>query len=187
VKADQAAEGTSSTGAARTAMGGRLVIEFEVLRGRPTAWAVFGLTSGAVLIAKMGTVAQWVGAVLVGVGVLSVWTLVRSFVRPRGTIVVDDTGVSLPRGHYTTAVDHRPMNQVTAAYFLRRSAPWNRAAPVLVIEAAGKAHTYPRDWFVNEADQRQVIHAVLSRIQPDALPAAPSKSAGGQQSDVQRP
>ena len=43
------------------------------------------------------------------------------------------------------------LDRVSAAYFLRRSVPWTRAAPVLVIEADDTAYAYPRDWFVNEA------------------------------------
>lgn len=62
---------------------------------------------------------------------------------------------------------------VTAAYFLRRSVPWNQAAPVLVVELGAKAMLFPRDWFASEADQRHVIHALL-RDKPDVKPDAKS-------------
>jgi hypothetical protein len=173
-KADQAAKPRAGGGDAEDrrapqAETGRLAVGFEILRGRSAGWAVFGLVAGVLLIAKMGTVAQWLGGFLVVIGALAAWTLTRTFVFPAGTIVVDDDGVSLPRGQCTRAIDRRPLREVTAAYFLRRSVPWTRAAPVLVIEAAGRAYAYPRDWFVNEAEQRQIIHAILGRIRPDAV------------------
>jgi hypothetical protein len=130
---------------------------------------VFGIATGTLLLVLMGTVAQWLGAVLVGIGVISAWVLARTYLFPAATIVVNDEGVALPRGKCTRAVDRAPLREVTAAYFLRRSASWTRAAPVLVIEAAGKAYAYPRDWFANEAEQRRIIHAILGRIRPDAI------------------
>jgi hypothetical protein len=72
---------------------------------------------------------------------------------------------------------------VTAVYFLRRSVPWNRSAPVLVIELGPKAMAFPRDWFASEADQRHIIHALM-RTRDDgaatgdkAAPAAASAEA----------
>jgi hypothetical protein len=148
---------------------GRLAIVFEILRGRSMGWAIFGIVAGTLLVVMMGTVAQWLGAILIGVGVLAAWSLLRTYLFPPGRIVVDDDGVTLPRGHCTRAVERVGLGDVTAAYFLRRSVPWTRAAPVLIIEAAGKAYAYPRDWFVNEAEQRKVIHAILGRIKPEAV------------------
>lgn len=144
-------------------------IHFEVLRGRAIGWAVFGIATGTLLLVLMGTVAQWLGAVLVGIGVISVWVLARTYVLPAAMIVVNDEGVALPRARCTRTIDRAPLRDVTAAYFLRRSASWTRAAPVLVIEAAGKAYAYPRDWFANEAEQRRIIHAILGRIRPEAI------------------
>lgn len=167
-KADRAGSAEAAARPARTE-GGKLSVGFEILRARSAGWAIFGLVAGILLIVMMGTVAQWVGAVLILVGALAGWSLIRTYVFPAAAIVVDDDGVSLPRGQCTRAIDRKPMSDVTAAYFLRRSVPWTRAAPVLVIEAAGRAYTYPRDWFVNEAEQRQIIHAILGRIRPDAV------------------
>jgi hypothetical protein len=164
----RAAAGAGET-ATRTADDGRLAVGLEVLRGRTAWWTAFGVIAGVFLIVMMGAVAQWVGAVLIAIGAISGWSLARTFLYPAGTIVVDDDAVSLPRGLCTRKIDNHPIKTVTAAYFLRRSVPWTRAAPVLVIEAAGQAYTYPRDWFVNEAAQRQVIHAILGRIRPEAV------------------
>jgi hypothetical protein len=57
---------------------------------------------------------------------------------------------------------------VTASYFLRRSVPWNRASPELVVELGDKAMAIPRDWFATEADQRHVVHALLAHLRSDA-------------------
>jgi hypothetical protein len=177
-----------TTGAAKAdSPGSRLAIGFEILRGRSAGWAIFGLCAGTLLIVMMGTVAQWVGAVLILVGALAAWSLIRTFVFPPGAIVVDDDGVSLPRGQCTRAIDRQPLAKVTAAYFLRRSVPWTRAAPVLVIEAAGKAYTYPRDWFVNEAEQRQIIHAILGRIRPEAVSGVSPTPAERKAEDPKKP
>jgi hypothetical protein len=62
---------------------------------------------------------------------------------------------------------------ITAVYFLRRSVPWNHAAPVLIIELGAKAMAFPRDWFASEADQRHVVHALLR----DKASAAAGESA----------
>jgi len=41
--------------------------------------------------------------------------------------------------------------------------PWTRAAPVLVVEAGGKPFTFPRDWFLTEADQRRIVRELHAR------------------------
>jgi hypothetical protein len=126
---------------------------------------VFGIIVGILLILRLGTVGQWVGVVLIGIGLFRGFQLVQSFIYPPGTIVVSD----LPRGLCLP----RPLKvepaAVTAVYFLRRSVPWNRSAPVLVVELGPKALAFPRDWFASEADQRHVVQALLAaRKQPDA-------------------
>jgi hypothetical protein len=97
-----------------------------------------------------------------------------SFLHPPGKIVVSSSRVSLPRGrHHPRPLEVAP-SDVTAVYFLRRSVPWNRASPVLVVELGDKAMAFPRDWFATEADQRHVIHALLSHLQPEPSPSGAS-------------
>ncbi len=153
----------------------------------------FGLVVGGLLIWKLGTVGVWVGVVLLVVGAFRAWELVQTFLNPPGTIKVTDSEVSLPRGLNMA----RPVNvhpgDVTAVYFLRRSVPWNRSAPVLVVEIGSRALAFPRDWFASEADQRHVVHALMKGLPggasagaDDAKPRAKvslddeSKSAWGQ-------
>jgi len=116
-------------------------------------------------------VGVWAGYVLVALGLFRAYQLVMSYRYPAGTIVVSERQVSLPRGlHRPRPLEVAPKD-VTAVYFLRRSVPWNRSAPVLVIEVGDKAMTFPRDWFASEADQRHVVHALLARrakIEPAA-------------------
>jgi hypothetical protein len=75
--------------------------------------------------------------------------------------VVSETQVSLPRGLCLPNPVVVTPQEVTAVYFLRRSVPWNHAAPVLMIELGARAMAFPRDWFASEADQRRVVHALL--------------------------
>ena len=138
-----------------------VAIELEVSRQRAIGWTAFGLIVGALLMWKLGTVGVWVGVVLIVIGAFRAWELVQSFVYPPGTITVSDREVSLPRGLCMPHPVRVAPADVTAVYFLRRSVPWNRSAPVLVVEIGHHAMAFPRDWFASEADQRKVVHALL--------------------------
>ncbi len=122
---------------------------------------VFGLVVGSLLIWKLGTVGVWVGVVLMVVGAFRAWELVQTFLHAPGTIRVTDSQVSLPRGLCLPKPVQVSPGDVTAVYFLRRSVPWNRSAPVLVVEIGDRAMAFPRDWFASEADQRHVVHALM--------------------------
>ena len=151
------------------------------MRQRAGGWAVFHLVVGTLLIAKLGAVGVWIGVVLVVLGVFRGWELVQSFLHPPGTIVVSDREVVLPRGLCLSRPVVIEPARVTAAYFLRRSVPWNRSAPVLVVELGRDALAFPRDWFASEADQRHVLNALVQRM-PDAgaLPSAAEAASDGE-------
>jgi hypothetical protein len=138
-----------------------LEIELEVSRQRSAGWTIFGLVLGALLIWKLGTVGVWAGVALVITGVYHAWNLVQTFRYPPGTIIVSEREVSLPRGLCLPKPVVVKPQDVTAVYFLRRSVPWNHAAPVLIVELGPKAMAFPRDWFASESDQRHVVHALL--------------------------
>ena len=142
----------------RSGVGKPTAIELEVSRQRSAGWTVFGLVVGALLIVKFGTVGVWAGVVLVAMGAYHGWHLIQTFVHAPGTIVVTDREVSLPRGLCMPRPVVAKPQDVTAVYLLRRSVPWNHAAPVLIVELGAKAMAFPRDWFASEADQRHVIH-----------------------------
>jgi len=143
-----------------------VAVELEASRRRLVNRTILGIGFGALLVWKLGTVAVWTGWVLIALGVYRAYQLAMTFIYPAGTIEVSNDQIVLPRRI------HRPhplvvkSGTVTAVYFLRRSVPWNRAAPVLVVELDSRVILYPRDWFASEADQRQVIHALLAHRRP---------------------
>jgi len=144
-----------------TRASGPIEIRLEVSRQHVAGWTVFGLVFGGLLVATLGTVGVWVGVLLMVYGVFNAYELVQTFLHAPGTIVVNDHQVILPRGLCMPRPVTISPGDVTAVYFLRRSVPWNRSAPVLVVEVGDKALAFPRDWFASEADQRHVIHALL--------------------------
>jgi hypothetical protein len=136
-------------------------IELEVSRQRSFSWTIGGTALGIILITHLGTVGVWTGIALIAWGVFHALLLARSFAFPVGSIVVGEREVSLPRGpHRGKPVVVKP-SDVTAVYLLRKSVPWNHAAPVLVVELGERAMLFPRDWFASEAQQRHVVHALL--------------------------
>jgi hypothetical protein len=137
-------------------------IELEVSRQRQIGWVIFGTICGALLVWKLGTVGVWAGYVLIAMGLYRGFQLVQSYRNPPGTIVVSPSQVKLPKGLHRGAPVEVTPKDVTAVYFLRRSVPWNRSAPVLVVELGERAMLFPRDWFASEAEQRRVVHALLS-------------------------
>jgi len=161
VKDDAPAETPKAKDKDKPRKGGNVEVKLEVSRQRPIYWTVFGLIVGALLVWKLGTVGKWVGVVLMIIGAFRAYQLVQTFLHPAGTIKVTESEVTLPRGLCMPRPVKVTPSEVTAVYFLRRSVPWNRSAPVLVVELGGKAMAYPRDWFSSEADQRHIVHALL--------------------------
>ena len=146
---------------ARERPSGRTEVELEVSRQRSAGWTIFDIVLGALLVWKLGTVGVWVGIALLVLGAYHGWHLLQTLLYAPGTIVISDREVSLPRGLCRPRPVVARRQDVTAVYFLRRSVPWNRAAPVLIVELGPRAMAFPRDWFASEADQRHVIHALL--------------------------
>jgi hypothetical protein len=139
-------------------------IELETSRQRVISWTIFGIVFGAMLVWKLGTVGVWTGWVLIAIGLWRGYQLAMSLIYPAGKICVSAKQVVLPRRiHRPRPLTVAPKD-VTAVYFLRRSVPWNRAAPVLVVELGTRALLFPRDWFASEADQRHVVHALLHHM-----------------------
>jgi len=153
---------------------GNVAIELEMSRQRPLGWTIFGVVVGSLLIWKLGTVGVWAGIVLILVGLVRAWQLVQTFLYSAGTITVSDGEVTLPRGLCLPRPVKVAPSLVTAVYFLRRSVPWNRSAPVLVVELGPKAMAFPRDWFASEADQRHVVHALMRHLAPGKPVAEPA-------------
>src|SRR5262245_30835004 len=66
---------------------GAVEIDLEVSRQRSITWMILGIILGALLIWKLGTVAMWVGFVLIAMGLYHTWNLIQSLLHPPGTIV----------------------------------------------------------------------------------------------------
>ncbi|CAN5701438.1 hypothetical protein BH11MYX2_BH11MYX2_41320 [soil metagenome] len=151
-------------------------IELEVSRQGTVGWTVFSVLFGVLLIWKLGTVGVWVGLMLVVLGVFRAFELVQTYRHTPGTFEISETKVVIPRGLCIGKPVQCAPSDVTAVYFLRRSVPWNRSAPVLVVEIGKAAFAFPRDWFASEADQRHVVHALLrgastdGKVPPETAP-----------------
>lgn len=151
--------------------GEHLEIGLEHMRWRHFGWALFGLGAGGFLIWKLGSVGQWMGAVLLLIGAVATWSFARTLIFPAGTIVIDGRRVVLPKGLCRPSSVEIGLDQIRHAYFLRRSVPWTRAAPVLVIETEATAFAYPRDWFATEADQRRIVSRIADATRDRAAEA----------------
>ncbi len=176
--ADERDEGGDDEVARPVGPGGVLSIDLEHMRLRHAAWMVLCVLLGALFVWKLGTVGKGVGVVLMVIGAVAGYAFARTLLFPAGTIVVADDRVELPRGLCRGAPERFTLAQVEHAYLLRRSVPWTRAAPVLVVEASGRAFSYPRDWFITEADQRKIVRDLDARGAARAsLPAAEREQA----------
>jgi hypothetical protein len=144
----------------------RVAIDLELSRQRWIAWTIGGIVGGILLILKLGTVGVWAGYVLIALGLVRGYLLAMSLIHPAGSFIVTPTQVTLPRAaHRPNPLVVEP-NAITAVYFLRRSVPWNRSSPVLIVELGETAMVYPRDWFASESDQRYVVDAIR-RLMPE--------------------
>lgn len=143
--------------------GGRIAVELAHARGSHLRWVFIGGGLGIACVLALGTLGKAVGVVLL---LLAAWAAVKlalTYRHPPGTLVVDGDDVSLPRGLCRGEHAKVARKDVTAAYFLRRSVPWTKAAPVLIVEVGEQAYAYPRDWFASEADQRRILDALAAR------------------------
>jgi len=129
---------------------------------------VVELVFGVLLLWKLAIVGQVVGAVLLVLGVVTARSFVMTLLHEPGTIRVGDDRVDLPLGLCRGKSREMLLAEIKHAFFLRRAVPWTRAAPVLVIETADAAFTYPRDWFASEADQRMVLQGLHKRLEARA-------------------
>lgn len=145
---------------AEVAAGGRVAVELAHARGSHVRWTLIGGALGVACVLALGTLGKGVGVLLLVLAAWAAFKLVLTYLNPPGTIIVDGDDVTLPRGLCRGAPVKAARKDVTAAYFLRRSVPWTKASPVLVVEVGKDAFAYPRDWFATEADQRRILDAL---------------------------
>jgi hypothetical protein len=132
-------------------------------RWRHFGWAVGCFVGGGLLLGYLGVVGKWVGVALVVFGVVAARAFVLTLRHAPGRIQVGEHDVTLPRGLCRGNDLTLPRDAVHCAFFLRRVVPWTRTGPVLVVETAHGALTYPRDWFASEADQQKIAWALQPR------------------------
>jgi hypothetical protein len=137
-------------------------------RWRHLGWALFGLIAGLLLVLKLGAVGQVIGAILLAVALRQSYLFGRTLLYDSGSIVVEPEQVVLPRGLCRGKPVTVPIAEVKHAFFLRRAVPWTRTAPLLIIEAGGRVHVYPRDWFLSEGDQVRIVRTIRHHLGQEA-------------------
>jgi hypothetical protein len=142
---------------------------------------------GGLMAYDLGTVGVWVGCFLIALGAYRLVRLGLSLRHPPGAIVVTADEVELPRGLAVPGPLKVAPADVTAVYFLRRAVPWNRSAPVLVVEVGPRALAFPRDWFASEADQRHAVHALIQGSPALRAHAGATVPPGGEAASAAKP
>ena len=137
-------------------------VELNTSRLRHGVSAIIGIALGVFLAINTNTLGQWTGYGLLAWGVYHGCWWIYTTARGTAALTVEPTQIHLPARAYRGASTSLPTNALTAAYLLRHSSPWHKAAPTLVIEAGDKAFLYPRDWFHGEADRRRLIDAIAA-------------------------
>lgn len=143
-------------------------VPLEHARWGHLGWALFGLVAGVLLLAMLGTVGQMLGVILLLVAAHNGYAFTRTLLYDSGTIAVDEERVVLPLGLCRGKTSTVPTKDVTHAFLLRRAVPWTRTGPLLIIEVAGHAYVYPRDWFMSENDQYRVLRAIRHHLGQEA-------------------
>jgi hypothetical protein len=139
-------------------------VKLEHARWKHFGWAVAGLLLGGVLVWKLGIVGKGLGVTLLVAALLAARAFAMTLMNEPGTIRVSAGSVHLPRGLCRGAGVDTPIGDVKHVFFLRRAVPWMRTGPVLVVETAGQAFLFPRDWFGSESDQRRIATALNRQL-----------------------
>ncbi|ACY16290.1 hypothetical protein [Haliangium ochraceum] len=141
-------------------------VEVPLVHGRlgHLGWSVFGLVLGVLLLVKLGTVGQVIGGLLLLLAAYQGYAFVRTVMHEPGTIAVHEERVVLPEGLCRGTAETVPMAEVAHVFFLRRAVPWTSTGPMLVVEAGGRAFTYPRAWFESESDQLRVLRTIRQHL-----------------------
>jgi hypothetical protein len=150
----------AARGKARADADHDLVIGMDDGRVRHGGWAVGGILIGGFLIAVLGVVGKGLGVLLLAIGAWNLRGLIRALRHPAGTFRITRDEAVIPAGLCRPDPLTLPLDQVRHAYLVRRAVPWLVTGPVLVVETGDRRLVYPRDWFVADADQRRIAHAL---------------------------
>ena len=139
-------------------------VSLKHARWKHFAWGVIGSVIGVWSVIHLGSLGLLVGGVLVVMGASGAWSFARTLRHPPGEISVKGDSVVLPRGLCAGEPERLKVEDVSHAYLLRRSVPFMQTGPVLVVETKSGTFSYPRDWFVSEAEQRQVMRVIARKL-----------------------
>jgi hypothetical protein len=136
------------------------------MRWRALTFAGLWLILGGLAIWQLSTYGRATGFALIAIGLVYCWRLFRAIRNAPGTIRVDAVQAHLPAGHSSGVTESMPLGDVDHVYLLRREVPWGISGPVLVIETRRGVFSYPRDWFLDDKDQRAVADALMRGRSP---------------------
>jgi hypothetical protein len=148
----------------REGQSGQIEVGLADARGRSLLWALIFLGLGALAFWGLAGVGKVIAVILAVPGLRNLIALVRGLLHPPGRIkLTDETLTITPRLSAGREVAV-PWSDVKHAYLLKRSVPWTRSGPILVIETERGRFSYPRDWFQVESDQRRIATVLARRL-----------------------
>jgi hypothetical protein len=143
---------------------GVVTVELEHNRWNNFGWGLFLLAISALFITRFGITGKSFALLFVAFGIRNGYRFVQTLLRPPGRILVEKTDVELPRGLCRDNPVQCKRADVKHAFMLRRSVPWGRTGPVLVVELDNLALVYPRNWFHSDADQERIALALTAEL-----------------------
>lgn len=143
---------------------GPLSVPLDGGRTRHLIWFVATAAIGGALLIFMGILAQLLGAALLVLAAVHGWRALRTFLYEGRRIEIGTDQLTLPTAACGGTLAEIPVADIHHVFFLRHAASWAATGPVLVIETADSVRTYPRHWFLSEADQRQVASTIRRRL-----------------------
>ena len=112
---------------------------------------------------KFGTGGLILGLIALAYAGLGFFKCGRSLLHKPGTFSITNLKVSLPTALCSGETLTVETENINHAYILRRHAPWNMTAPLMVIETTESVFMYSRDWFRSEVDQKRVANSINRR------------------------
>lgn len=132
-------------------------------RLRHLFWGLFLCVLGGLLILKFGTGGLILGVLALVYACFGFFKFGRSLLHKPGTFSITNLKVSIPTSLCSGKTETVDTANINHAYILRRHAPWNMTAPLMIIETHKEVYMYSRDWFRSEVDQKRVANSINRR------------------------
>jgi hypothetical protein len=143
---------------------GEIEVTLAPARSPHFAWGVVGVSLGLVFALLFGGAGTIIGGLFLLWAGYHLVRLALTLTRKPQTIRVAEDGLRLPRGLFGDECASLAAADIKHTYWLRHSAPWPHARPVLVVDLGEEALLYPRDWFASDHDQELIAAALRGRI-----------------------